>query len=72
MSAGFHMEDEAHQKAYDARLMWRLMGYVRPFAAWFGVAVVLLFVASVLGNFSPLVMMKAIDTYVNNPERMQI
>jgi ABC-type multidrug transport system fused ATPase/permease subunit len=66
------MEDEAHQKAYDARLMRRLMGYVRPFAGWFGVAVVLLFVASVLGNFSPLVMMKAIDTYVNNPERMQL
>lgn len=72
MSAGYHMEDEAHQKAYDARLMRRLMGYVRPFTRWFGVAVVLLFIASVLGNLSPLIMMRAIDTYVNNPERAQL
>lgn len=72
MSAGYHMEDEVHQKAYDARLMRRLMGYVRPFTRWFSVAVVLLFIASVLGNLSPLIMMRAIDTYVNNPERAQL
>ncbi|MCC6797577.1 MAG: ABC transporter ATP-binding protein [Candidatus Hydrogenedentes bacterium] len=71
MSAGFHMEDEAHQKAYDAKLMRRLMGYVKPYTAWFSVAVVLLFVASIIGNFTPLIVMKAIDTHVNNPVRME-
>jgi len=72
VSATFHLEDEAHERAYDARLMRRLMGYVRPYAAWFAVAVVLLFAASVIGNLAPLVMMKAIDTHVNNPERVQL
>lgn len=71
MSTAFHADDEVYQRAYDARLMRRLMGYVRPFKGWFSVAVALLFVASVIGNFTPLIMMRAIDAHVNNPERMR-
>jgi len=52
--------------------MRRLMGYVKPYSRWFAVAVVLLFVASMVGNYVPMVMMKAIDQNVNNPERMAL
>lgn len=71
MSAGFHMEDEAHQRPTTRSSCARLMGYVKPYKAWFSVAVVLLFVASIIGNFTPLIVMKAIDTHVNNPVRME-
>ncbi|MDZ4858292.1 MAG: ABC transporter ATP-binding protein [Candidatus Hydrogenedentes bacterium] len=72
MSDAYHIEDEAQQRAYDARLMRRLMGYVRPYARWFALAVVLLFVASIAGNFVPLIMMQAIDENVNNPDRLAL
>ncbi len=72
MSGAYHVEDEAQQRAYDGRLMRRLMGYVKPYSRWFAVAVVLLFVASMVGNYVPMVMMKAIDQNVNNPERMAL
>jgi len=72
VSGAYHVEDEAQQRAYDGRLMRRLMGYVKPYSRWFAVAVVLLFVASMVGNYVPMVMMKAIDQNVNNPERMAL
>lgn len=72
MSSGYHYEDEAQQRAYDARLMRRLMGYVKPYRGWFAAAVLLLFVASVVGNLVPLIMMRAIDSTVNNPARLEL
>ncbi|GMW02845.1 MAG: ABC transporter ATP-binding protein [Candidatus Hydrogenedentota bacterium] len=61
MSASFHVEDEIQQKAYDARIMARLLVYVRPYKAWLIAAVALLLVASLISSFSPLIIMHAID-----------
>lgn len=65
MSEGYHHEDELHQRAYDARLMRRLLVYVRPYRRWMIVATALLFVAAILSNILPLLVMNSVDRYMN-------
>lgn len=69
MSESYHFDDEVRQRAYDARLMRRLLTYLRPYKAWIGVAVLLLLAASLLSSLVPLLNMYAIDWYIHNPER---
>ena len=69
MSTSYHIEDEVHQRAYDSRLMRRLLGFLRPYVRWLFGAVLLLLCASLLSNFIPLLNMRAIDRYINNPNR---
>ena len=72
MSEGYHIEDEAQERAYDARLMKRLFEYVRPYRGIMIAAVVLLLAAALLSNVIPLLNMRAIDWHINSPERVAI
>ncbi|HIJ64367.1 MAG TPA: ABC transporter ATP-binding protein, partial [Candidatus Hydrogenedentes bacterium] len=68
MTQDFHFEDEVHQRAYDSRLMKRLLAYVRPHAKLMAFATVLLLVATLLSSLKPLLDMIAIDRFINNPQ----
>ncbi len=72
MSEGYHIEDEAQQRAYDSRLMGRLLRYVRPYRGMMIAAVLLLLVAALLSSMIPLLYMRAVDRHINSPERAAI
>lgn len=72
MSADYHMDDESPRRAYDARLMRRLLGYVRPYRHCLIAAVLLLLIVSVISNISPLLIMWSVDHYINNPDRTEL
>ncbi len=67
MSEGYHLEDELQTRSYDARLMRRLLHYVRPHRGRLAAATVLLLLLSVLGNLTPLLIMRAVDGYIHGP-----
>ncbi len=58
-------EEEAFGKAYDARLMRRLLGYVRPYRALAAGAVGLIVLSSLLQLIGPLVTAIAIDLFID-------
>ena len=62
-AAGFH-EEEALGKAYDARLMKRLLRYVRPYLWAVVAAVALLMVLSLLQIAVPYLIQTGIDDYI--------
>ncbi len=70
MSEGYHMQDELQERAYDAHLMRRLLGYIRPYRGWIILATVLLLVLSVLGNLAPVLLMHSVDAYINDATRL--
>ncbi len=70
MSEGYHMEDELQQSAYDAHIMRRLLGYVRPYRGWIIMATVLLLILSVLGNLAPILLMHSVDAFINDAARL--
>jgi hypothetical protein len=59
----FH-EEEVLGKAYDARLMRRLLGYVRPYRGMAAGAVGLIIVTSVLELIGPLATAVALDLFI--------
>jgi ATP-binding cassette subfamily B protein len=69
MSTAFH-EDEIIGAAYDARLMRRLMGYVRPYRAAVALAVVLLLLTSAASLVGPYIVRIAIDDHIT-PGRLE-
>lgn len=58
------VEEEVLGKAYDARLMRRLVTYMRPYKRVVGISLVFLFVASLLQIAGPLLTKVAIDRYL--------
>ncbi|MBN2309353.1 MAG: ABC transporter ATP-binding protein [Candidatus Hydrogenedentes bacterium] len=72
MSEGYHIEDEAQERAYDGGLMRRLLGYVRPHRTAMIAAVLLLLAAAILSNLVPMLNMRAVDRYINNAERARL
>ena len=72
MSDGYHLEDEAQAKAYDGRLMRRLLRYLKPFRWMMFGATILLLGATLCSTLAPLYTMNAIDWYINNSERIEI
>lgn len=56
--------DEVTGKAYDTRLMKRLLKYLRPYIGWVFLAALLLIVGSLLQLVGPIVVKYAIDNYV--------
>ena len=62
-SADFH-EEEALGKVYDARLMRRLLRYLRPYRLWAGSAVLLLMISSALNLVGPLLTAVVLDLFV--------
>jgi ATP-binding cassette subfamily B protein len=57
-------EEEVLGKAYDARLMRRLLGYVRPYRGRMAVAVALILASACLELVGPLATAVALDLYV--------
>ena len=58
------MEEEVLAKAYDARLMRRLLGYLRPYSRYIALSLVFLLVYSALQVCGPLLTKLAIDRYL--------
>ncbi|MGH2399441.1 MAG: ABC transporter transmembrane domain-containing protein, partial [bacterium] len=65
MSVHFQ-EDEILGKAYDARLMRRLLRYLRPYRPTVVVSVVLLLLAAAADLVGPYFVKVAIDRYIRN------
>src|SRR5512142_1706267 len=59
----FH-EEEVLGKAYDGRLMRRLLGYLRPYRGQVSIAFVAIVAGSVLQLANPYLMKVAIDRYI--------
>ncbi len=59
----FH-DEELLGAAYDARLMRRLLGYLRPYRGMVGAAVALILVSSLLQLVGPLATAVAIDVFI--------
>ncbi len=59
-----HHEEEVLGKAYDARLMRRMMTYMKPYKGSIILAVTLLLVVSLLQLVGPILTMVAIDQYI--------
>ncbi len=59
--SGFFHEDEILGKAYDGRLMRRLLHYVRPYAAWVAVAMLLLVLYSASTVVPPILAKEVVD-----------
>jgi ATP-binding cassette subfamily B protein len=67
MTAEMH-EEQALGKAYDARLMRRLLAYIRPYRRSAFLAVVCLIGASALSILQPYLTKVAIDRYIRNDD----
>lgn len=66
------MEEEVLGKAYDGRLMRRLLGYMRPHGALVAGSLAFLLVQSVLQVLGPLLTKIAVDTYLRpDPARLR-
>lgn len=64
MSAAAHPEEEALGRAYDARLMGRLLRYLQPYRGRVAAAVVLLLAGSATELVGPLITRLALDTAI--------
>jgi ATP-binding cassette subfamily B protein len=64
----YHVADEARVDSLEWGLLRRLLRLLLPHKRWMGVAIFLLLIASCLSNASPLIMMYAVDTYINAPK----
>jgi ATP-binding cassette, subfamily B, multidrug efflux pump len=56
-------EEEALGKAYDARLMRRLLQYMKPYSGRVALALILVAIVTPLELAPPLIFRKAIDSY---------
>ena len=58
------MEEEVLGKAYDGRLMRRLLGYMRPYRMRIAISLVFLLAQSALQVLGPLLTRTAVDRYI--------
>lgn len=72
MSDGYHLEDEVQQRAYDAHLMRRLLGYVGPYKKFLFAAVLLLLASALFSSIVPWLNWHAISRYINSPARVEL
>ena len=57
-------EEEITRKPFDARLMWRLLGYLRPYRVWVIVAFVLILLTSAARQAGPYLSKIAVDDHI--------
>lgn len=67
----FH-EEEALGKAYDARLMRRLMRYAKPYWHRFVLAIIMALAVAAAGLVQPLLMQRAIDDHIIGPTKPMV
>ncbi len=58
------MEEEVLGKAYDSRLMRRLLGYIRPYRGMVALSLFFLLIQSILQVLGPLLTRTAVDRYL--------
>ena len=68
MANNYNSEDEVLGKAYDARLMKRLLGYVKPYKHYVIFAILLNVLVAALGPVRPYLTKIAIDDYIANSD----
>ncbi|MDP4191110.1 MAG: ABC transporter ATP-binding protein [Bacteroidota bacterium] len=68
MSQDYKTDDEILGKAYDAKLMKRLMGYIRPYRKYVILAIVLNVVVAALGPLRPVLTKIAIDENIKGKD----
>lgn len=66
MSQDYKSEDEILGKAYDSRLMKRLLQYVKPYKKYVLFAILLNIVVAALGPIRPYLTKIAVDEHINN------
>ncbi len=66
MSQDYKAEEEILGKAYDARLMKRLLQYVKPYRKYVLFAILLNIIAAALGPLRPYLTKIAVDDYIFN------
>lgn len=64
MANDYKSEDEVLGKAYDSKLMKRLLGYIKPYKKYVIIAIILNILASALGPLRPVLTKIAIDKYI--------
>jgi len=64
MSESYHSEDEVLGKAYDAKLMKRLLTYVKPYRKYVFFAIFLNIIVASLGPLRPYLTKVAVDDYI--------
>ncbi len=67
-SNDYRSEDEVLGKAYDAKLMRRLLGYIKPYKKYVIFAIFLNIVVAALGPVRPYLTKIAIDDYIANSD----
>jgi ATP-binding cassette, subfamily B, multidrug efflux pump len=68
MAHDYNSEDEILGKAYDARLMRRLLSYIKPYKKYVIFAIFLNIVVSALGPLRPYLTKIAVDDYIVNSD----
>ena len=64
----YKSEDEVLGKAYDSKLMARLLGYIKPYKKYVIFAIILNIIVAALGPVRPYLTMIAIDDYIANSD----
>ena len=57
-------EEDVDKKGFDARLMIRLMGYLKPYAGWVAFTFVLILIASATRQAGPFLTKIGVDDYI--------
>jgi ATP-binding cassette, subfamily B, multidrug efflux pump len=68
MAQDYHSEEEVLGKAYDSRLMKRLLGYIKPYRKYVIFAIFMNIVVAALGPLRPYLTKVAIDKYIANSD----
>ncbi len=68
MAQDYKAEEEILGKAYDSRLMKRLLGYIKPYKKYVMFAIFLNIVVAALGPLRPYLTKIAIDKYIANKD----
>jgi ATP-binding cassette subfamily B protein len=64
----YNSEDEVLGKAYDSKLMGRLLGYVKPYKKYVIFAILLNIIVAALGPIRPYLTKIAVDDYIVNSD----
>ncbi len=68
MAQDYKAEEEILGKAYDSRLMKRLLGYIKPYKKYVIFAILLNVIVAALGPLRPYLTKIAIDNYIANKD----
>ena len=68
MANDYHKDEEILGKAYDSKLMKRLLSYVKPYSKYIAIAIFMNIAVAALGPFRPYLTKIAVDDYIANSD----